>query len=354
MWGNMTMERSLFTNSVSCLTVNILIWQWPRSRFFVHFPNIQEFDNTKTEVLFLSTSIQNPDTDQSDTIHPMNDGHQSAAGDGDGSGSSSTVPLAIEASPRTASSSSSSVTSTAAVTSDRVDGAAAAASAPGPVSSARHPSKPPATLGVNPRISGQQQQQLPVPVHHVIGVGPPPPRRMMPPFGVYPPPPHCPGMHHPHPFPMPPHVIHHNPHSMPMPLPPGTQPQHPNTMLARPPQQRSNMTMIPPPIVVSSAAAAAAKKQQPLTNKAAAVAAAATSTTTLVLSGKSKGMESPPSLSTRPPRWTENEVSLPTESVLQVAKRIKVHPYQNSFCTYKPLLIYLLLFFSSFRAFIIY
>lgn len=74
------------------------------------------------------------------------------------------------------------------------------------------------------------------------------------------------------------------------------------------------MTMIPPPIVVSSAAAAAAaKKQQPLTNKAAAVAtAAATSTTTLVvpsLSGKSKGMESPPSLSTRPPRWTENEVS---------------------------------------------
>ena len=124
-------------------------------------------------------------------------------------------------------------------------------------------------LGVNPRISGQ-----------AVNIGPaPPPGRMMP-FGVYAPPP-PPGMH-PH-FPMPPHHRPPPPHSMPG----GT---HHQAMMTRHGGQRS---MIPPPIVVS---ASAKKHQRP---------------TLLLSSSATKNLEtdSPPSLSTRPPRWTENEVS---------------------------------------------
>jgi hypothetical protein len=136
----------------------------------------------------------------------------------------------------------------------------------------------PATLGVNPRISAM-----------TAGRGPPPVSRMVThqaPHGAFVPPPGIHGRHHyPMPPPLPPH--HHHPppqmHNM---------VQHQSIVTRHGGQQG----MIPP--IVSASAVTHRKKLHP-----------PPSASSMSPSNDKQGSEkSPPSLSSRPPRWTENEV----------------------------------------------
>ena len=144
------------------------------------------------------------------------------------------------------------------------------------MSAGRQPSMP-VTLGVNPRISAM-----------TAGRGPPILRMVthQAPHSVFAPPPGIHGRHHyPMPPPLPPH--HHPP------------PQMHNNML----QHQSMVTrhggqrgMIPP--IVSVSAATHRKKHYPLPSPS----------SMSPLNDKRESEKSPPSLSSRPPRWTENEV----------------------------------------------
>ena len=145
------------------------------------------------------------------------------------------------------------------------------------MSAGRQPSSMPVTLGINPRISAM-----------TAGRGPPISRMVthQAPHSVFAPPPGIHGRHHyPMPPPLPPH--HHPP------------PQMHNNML----QHQSMVTrhggqrgMIPP--IVSVSAATHRKKHYPLPSPS----------SMSPLNDKRESEKSPPSLSSRPPRWTENEV----------------------------------------------
>ena len=163
------------------------------------------------------------------------------------------------------------------------------------MSAGRQPSMP-VTLGVNPRISAM-----------TAGRGPPISRMVthQAPHGVFVPPPGIHGRHHyPMPPPLPPH--HHPP------------PQMHNLVQHQPVVTRhgGQRGMIPP--IVSASATTHRKKQHPQPSSSSMSSS----------NDKRESEKSPPTLSSRPPRWTENEVR----------KRITLLPtklidnFMSSFC----------------------
>ena len=138
--------------------------------------------------------------------------------------------------------------------------------------SVAHQPSIPATLKVNPRIPGMT----------MAGRGPPLSRMVthQAPHGVFVPPPGIHGRHH-YPMPRPPpHPQVHN-----------SMVQHPSIIT----RHKGQRDMVPPPIV-SASAATYRKKQHPPSSSTSP-------------SNIKQGSEKPPqALSTRPPRWTENEV----------------------------------------------
>lgn len=139
-----------------------------------------------------------------------------------------------------------------------------------------HQPSMPATLGVNPRIPGM-----------TAGRGPPLSRMVthQATHGAFAPPPAIHGRHH---YPMPPPQAPHHP-------PPhvhSSMVQHPSIIT----RHRVQRDMVPP--IVSVSAATYRKKQHPPSSSTSP-------------SNIRKGSEkSPQALSTRPPRWTENEVRM--------------------------------------------
>jgi hypothetical protein len=141
------------------------------------------------------------------------------------------------------------------------------------ISVAHQPSMP-ATLGVNPRIPGMTAGRgLPL-SRMVTHQGP---------HGVFAPPPGIHGCHH---YPMPPPLPPHHP-----------PPQVHNSMVQHQSiitRHRGQRDMFPP--IVSASRATYSKKHHP------------TLSSTPQSTIKQGSEKSPQTLSTRPPRWTENEV----------------------------------------------